>query len=87
MTGFIVQLVDENVDGCGTDVSTLAIIQGDAPYLMPTDITGVQNAISARKEQLAGEYTTDDCLHAAEAYLKSVGYDVEFVFPSDTITF
>ena len=83
----IIRLIDENVDGCGTDVKTDMKITGQPvnEYLR----TEIKHVITMCKRELNDEYTTDDILEAVENYLKSANYTVEYIriTPDITISF
>lgn len=83
----IIRLIDENVDGCGTNIKTDMKITGQPvnKYLKEE----IKHVITVRKRELGGEYTTDDILEAVENYLKSANYTVEYIriTPDITISF
>lgn len=83
----IINFIDENVDGCGTDVSVYVQIEGDA------DITNgvlnrTKNVIEDYKAHNNNEYTTDDVVEEACRYLtEKEGYKCETLIPYEEICF
>lgn len=82
----IINFIDENVDGCGTDISVYVQIEGD------TDITNgvlacTKNVIEDYKACNKNEYTTDDVIEAACRYLTKEGYRCEALIPYEEICF
>lgn len=75
----ITKFTDVNVDGCGTNVETVAILTG--PDITKEIIEGVNKAIEECKIALELYYSTDDCLNAAKEYLNKQGFQVEFMNP------
>lgn len=77
----ILRLIEENVDGCGTDVSILLEINGEKEL----DIIRLKNKILDEKEQM--EYPDSDTLfEIAVEWLEKQGYTVNNLVPTD-ITF
>lgn len=77
-----INFTDYNVDGNGTNITTLARIQGPETITIGSKILDrVENAIANYKNENEGEWDTDGCLEAAEKQLKSEGYTVEFLHP------
>lgn len=77
----ILRLIEENVDGCGTDVSVLLEIKGEKEV----DTIRLKNKILDEKEQM--EYPDSDTLfEIAEEWLEKQGYTVNSLVPTD-ITF
>ena len=80
-----IKLEDVNVDGCGTDVST--IIEVDSDIITNDTIKMVTEAIEAYKRQNEGEWDSDGCFDVAAEQLKSEGFEVKFIVPLTTICF
>lgn len=80
-----IKLEDVNVDGCGTDVST--IIEVDSDIITNDTIKMVTEAIEAYKRQNEGEWDSDGCFDVAAEQLKSEGFEVKFIVPITTICF
>lgn len=79
-----INFTDYNVDGDGTDITTLARIQGPENVTIDSPILDrVENAIENYKNDNEGEWDTTGCLEAAKEQLKSEGYTVEFLHPFD----
>lgn len=77
----ILRLIEENVDGCGTDVSILLEINGEKEL----DTIRLKNKILDEKEQM--EYPDSDTLfEIAIEWLEKQGYTVNNLVPTD-ITF
>lgn len=81
----IVKFTDADVDGCGTNVETIAILKGTC--ITDEIKKNIDIAIEKCKCDLSWEWTTDDCLNAAVNYLKTLGFTVEFVNPAVEIIF
>ncbi len=77
------KLIDENVDGNGTNVETVLCVETDA--LTNGQIGRIKEAIERCKED--GEYYTDDCIDAAINQLESEGLKVECCTPESEIYF
>ena len=75
-----IKLTDVNVDGCGTDIETIVTATG--PTITDEIKLGINETIKNRKNDLAGEWTTDDCIEAVDDYLKQHGYDVKYITPN-----
>lgn len=84
MAKTILSLIDENVDGNGTDVTVLVEIEGGD--ITDEIINGVSSAIEKFKDE-CDEYTTDDCCDAAGEYLESKGFSLRWLSPERIITF
>ena len=77
----ILRLIEENVDGCGTDVSILLEINGEKEL----NTIHLKNKILDEKEQM--EYPDSDTLfEIAVEWLEKQGYTVNNLVPTD-ITF
>jgi hypothetical protein len=85
MNETIIKFTDVDVDGNGTDVSTLAKISGKE--VTKETITKIENAISDYKRLYEGEWDTDGCLNAADYVLRDNGYNVVWITPSTEICF
>lgn len=71
-----IKLIDENVDGCGTDVDT--IIDAIGPMITLSIINGLKDAVDVYKAQNPGEWDSDGCFDTACDFLKQNGYRVTF---------
>ena len=80
-----IKLEDVDVDGCGTDVST--IIEVDSDDITNDTIKMATKAIEAYKRENEGEWDSDGCFNAAADKLRSEGFKVRFIVPSATICF
>lgn len=74
----VIRLVDENVDGCGTDVD--AIISVIGPAVTKSTLDGIRKAVDEYKEE-EPYWDSDECFDAARAYLTKEGYEVVFHTP------
>ena len=81
----IIEFIDENVDGCGTDVIVLAKIYGND--ITVETIDSVKDAICNYKNENEGEWDTDGCLNVAQEQLEAEGYEVHWINPSVEICF
>lgn len=81
----IIKFIDEDVDGCGTDVTVLARVYGND--ITVGTIDRIKDAINDYKNENKGEWNTDGCLDAAKEQLKTEGYEVHFINPSIEICF
>lgn len=80
----VIEFIDENVDGCGTNISATAVVTG--PTVTDETKKSILKAIATAKEEIS-DWDTDYCLDAAEKWLFDNGYAVEFVIPTVNITF
>lgn len=82
-----VSFIDENVDGCGTNITCIAKLSGKE--INSDVIDKVTDAIYAYQQENPEypEYETDDCLEIAEKILKQEGYDVGWVDVAEEIRF
>ena len=80
-----IKFVDEDVDGCGNDIVTVAKVCGEE--ITNGTIVRVRNAIDDYKNEAEGEWDTDGCLDAATEQLKAEGYEVSFIVESACISF
>ena len=80
-----IKFVDENVDGCGTDVTAIAKVYGND--ITVGTIDRIKDAICNYKSEYEGEWDTDGCLDAATEQLKVEGYEVFWVNETAEICF
>lgn len=81
----IIKFIDEDVDGCGTNVEVLARIYGND--ITVGTIDRVKDAICNYKNENEDEWDTDGCLDAAQEQLEAEGYEVYFIIPTIEICF
>lgn len=81
----IIKFIDEDVDGCGTNVTILARIYGND--ITVETIDKIKEAIYNYKNENEGEWDTDGCLDAAQEQLETEGYEVYWINPSIEICF
>ncbi len=72
----VFKLVDEDVDGCGTDISVCIEVNGQPSK---DTMEKMQAAVSAYKEEYYGEWDSDGCFEAAVQSLKESGYEVSYL--------
>ena len=84
-----VTFTDVDVDGCGTNISALAKIDGEGVKDGLTNgiIARIKQAITDYKASVNYEYDTDGCLEAAQEQLKKEGLTVSWIQPSSAIDF
>lgn len=82
-----VELVEQNVDGCGTDISIMLEVKRDAPISPVMMKSHMQNAIDMYKDENPGEWDTDGCFDAAIKRLQDHGYKVKIVTPTISLKF
>lgn len=80
-----IKFIDENVDGCGSDIVTFASVYGED--ITNGTIERVKNAIDDYKNENEGEWDTDGCLDVAREQLETEGYEVKFLIESACISF
>lgn len=80
-----IEFVDEDVDGCGTDVVSMAKVYGNEITVGTVD--RIKDAISNYKSENEGEWDTDGCLDVATEQLKAEGYEVYWVNENAEICF
>lgn len=85
MNEHIIKFIDEDVDGCGTDVTVLARVYGND--ITVGTIDRIKEAISNYKKENEGEWDTDSCLDVATEQLEAEGYEVHWINPSIEICF
>lgn len=78
MTQYI-DLIDKDVDGCGTDIHSILVIKNCTDVITNGFIERIGDAIAKRKMELSGEWTTDDCLDAAIEEMEKDGLEVEYI--------
>ena len=81
----IIKFVDKNVDGCGTDITVIAKVNGN--ILTEETINKVKDAIDEYKTSNGGEWDTEGCLNAAIEILEAAGFKFDFVNPDAVICF
>ena len=81
----IIKLIDEDVDGSGTDMTVLA--RGDGNDITVGTIDRVKDAISNYKNENEGEWDTDGCLETAQEQLETEGYKVHWINTEAEICF
>lgn len=82
----IINFINTDVDGCGTDVETMIQIEGDQA-LTNGAIKRVKDAIERYKKEVYDEYSTDDVVEAACRQLDREGYKCEHLSEDVTIEF
>ena len=85
MTEHVIKFVDENVDGCGTNIESIAIVHGKD--ITDDVINDVKSSIEKYQNENPNEWDTDSCLDIAKETLESKGYDVKFICPTTEIHF
>ena len=85
MNETIIKFTDVNIDGCGTDVVTLARVYGKD--ISVETIDKIYEAINRYKDENEDEWDTEGCLEAAQKQLESEGYEVHFINPTVEIEF
>jgi hypothetical protein len=78
-------MVDENVDGCGTNVET--ILEVGSKNITSGTMDRVKSAIDTYKENYEDEWDTDGCLNAAAEQFEKEGYTVRYIVPTHEIWF
>lgn len=71
------KLIDMNIDGCGTDVTT--IIKTDKE-LLHDDVCDMRQALNIFKNETE-DWDSDDLFDFAEKYLSDKGYNIKFITP------
>lgn len=77
----IINFIDVDVDGCGTNVETMIQIEGDQALTNGT-IKRIKDVIEKYKKENYGEYSTDDVIEVACEQLDREGYIYECL-PAD----
>ena len=82
----IINFIDIDIDGCGTNVETMIQIEGDQA-LTNEAIKRIKDVIERYKKENYGEYCTDDVVEAACEQLDREGYIYEWLPADVTIEF
>lgn len=82
----IINFIDADVDGCGTDVETMIQIEGDQA-LTNGAIKRIKDAIERYKKENYGKYSPYDVVEAACEQLGREGYIYEYLSEDVTIEF
>ena len=85
MREHFIKFIDEDIDGCGTDVTVLARVYGND--ITVGTIDRVKDAISNYKNENEGEWDTDGCLETAQEQLETEGYKVHWINTEAEICF
>lgn len=85
MVETIIKFIDEDVDGCGTDVVNFARAYGGDVSVGTID--RIKEAIENYKRENEGEWDTDGCLEAATEQLEAEGFEVHWINPNIEICF
>lgn len=72
-----IKFVDENVDGCGTDVTAIAKVYGND--ITVGTIDRIKDVICNYKSENEGEWDTNGCLEAAQDQFEAEGYEVSWI--------
>ena len=80
-----IKFTDEDVDGCGSDISELIEVAG--PELTKGVIERTEAAIAKYKEECFDCWDTDSAVEAACEYLKEEGYSCRSIFADAEIKF
>lgn len=78
--------VDEDVDGYGTDIKTIAKIYGNNKITVGS-VDRIKDAIRNYKNENKEEWDTDGWLDAATEQLKAEGYEVYWINETAEIRF
>lgn len=82
----IIRFIDEDVDGCGLNVSTMIQVEGKQ-VLTNEILLKTKDAIEKYKKENNGEYDTDSIIDVACEYLESEGYMCDYISEDATIMF
>lgn len=82
----IINLIDKDVDGCGTNIETLFVIEGKQK-LTTEIIQKVNTVIEKYKKENEGEWETDSILDVVCEYLENKGYMCDYIRPDVIIEF
>lgn len=77
MREHFIKFIDEDVDGCGTDVTVIARVYGND--ITVGTIDRIKDAICNYKNENEGEWDTDGCLAAAQEQLEMERYEVYWI--------
>lgn len=82
----IINFIDRNVDGCGTNVETMIQVESNAP-LTNEVIQRTKDVIEKYKVENEGNWTTDDVVEEACYHLEEEGYMCDTITPDEVIEF
>lgn len=82
----IINFIDRDVDGCGTNVETMIHVEGNAP-LTNEVIQRTKDVIEKYKVENEGNWTTDDVVEEACLHLENEGYMCDTITPDEVIEF
>ena len=82
----IVKLIDVDVDGCGTNIESMIVVEGKQE-LTDGIIQRTKDTIEKYKKENYGEYDTDSVVDAAYKHLESEGYMCDYISEDATIEF
>lgn len=82
----IINFIDTDVDGCGTNVETMIQIKGEQA-LTNGAVKRIKDVIEKYKKENYGEYCTDDVVEAACEQLDREGYICECLSADVAIDF
>ena len=71
-----IKFIDEDVDGCGTNITTIAKVYGND--ITVGTIDRIKDAINNYKRE-DDEWDTDGCLEAAQDQFEAEGYEVSWI--------
>ena len=80
----IIDLLDSNVDGNGTDIHVLIEVSGEKP-VSQRNLHDIEHIIALEKG--TEDYQTDDINEAVMRYLRAEGFEVRELCPEKTIDF
>lgn len=81
----IIEFIDENVDGCGTDIKVLIKVTGS--YDINEEKIIIKDKIKEFQEENIDEWDTDSVIDMVVEYLESKGYECTYIIPEIEITF
>ena len=79
----IVQFIDPNVDGCGTDVS--CFIDIETSFIKSGLREAIHKAVDKYKAENFDEWDSDGVFNTAFEAIEKAGYKARFADPVDTI--
>ena len=82
----IINFIDRDVDGNGTNVETLSQVEGKTQITAGV-IQRTKEAIGKYKEECEGNWTTDDVVEEACLHLGNEGYMCDTITPDEVIEF
>ena len=80
-----IRLVDEDIDGNGTDV--VELIQVIGATITNGIVSRIRKVISDYKEEVQWEYDTDGVVNVVCDFLRKEGYECEPIYAACEITF